>query len=520
MTVVDRIRQRADRHAQLVGVVDGTTVLTYADLFDRVDRLSHALVGLGVPRGEPVLAFLPNCHEAVECELAALQSGIVWITLNSRLTWGEVRGVLAQCRPRLIITDEAGRRKIAGGLETIPFDPVPPVVVTRGGGPSGRPSGRVDDPFGYEALLSSYSPARPTVPVASTDIARLRYTSGTTGSAKAAVLPHRVYDAILENLLGELHPLGESDRTLHAAPLTHGGGALIYPTLFAGGQNIIVPRFDVEEVLGLIEQYRITTMFTVPTILSRLIASPAFERADLSSLRSLIYGGAPMPEEQLRSAVGKIGHALLHIYGMTEAPWPITTLEPEEHRLDNPRLRSVGKPTRVCEVRVVDEAGNEVPPGVVGEIQIRGRNVMDGYFENPEATAAVLRNGWLSSGDLAKKDEAGYIFIVGRKKDVIITGGFNVYATEVEQAICSHAAVLEAAVVGLPHADWGEVVTAFVVPKPGRELGAPELDRFVRQRLSGYKCPRRIELVGELPKNSSGKILKPVLVDEYTRGWA
>jgi acyl-CoA synthetase (AMP-forming)/AMP-acid ligase II len=285
--------------------------------------------------------------------------------------------------------------------------------------------------------------------------------------------------------------------------------------LHAGGANVLLEHFEVGRTLDAICEHRISILFTVPTILSRLVASPELESADLSSLRSLIYGGAPMPEAQLRAAVERIGHALMHIYGMTEAPWPITALPQCEHRLDNPRLRSVGKPTTVCEVRVVDDAGAALPSGRTGEIQIRGRNVMTGYLDDPEGTSQVLRDGWLSSGDLGYQDEQGYVFIVDRKKDVIISGGFNVYAAEVEAALSEHECVLEAAVVGLPHPDWGELVAAFVVPTPGSVLDASDLDAFARRRLSGYKRPRRIQILDELPRNATGKIQKTELLSRY-----
>jgi acyl-CoA synthetase (AMP-forming)/AMP-acid ligase II len=219
-----------------------------------------------------------------------------------------------------------------------------------------------------------------------------------------------------------------------------------------------------------------------------------------------------MPEAQLEGAVRLIGRALVHIYGMTEAPWPITALRQSEHYLGNPRLRSIGKATATCDVLVVGEDGTEVGPGVVGEIRIRGRNVMSEYLLDEDATRAVLRDGWLASGDLGKIDEEGYVFIVGRKKDVIISGGFNVYASEVESVLCSHEAVLEAAVVGLPHDDWGELVAAFVVPKPGAQLAPGEIEALARSRLSAYKCPRRVEVVPDLPKNASGKIQKSDIV--------
>jgi acyl-CoA synthetase (AMP-forming)/AMP-acid ligase II len=411
-TVVDRIRSAADRAATNVAVVDGARSSSFAELFDRTDRLSAAFHALGLRPFDRVLAFLPNALEAMECELAVLQSGLVWITLTSRLTWAEVRSVLVSCVPKLLVTDAAGLARINDGRAEIPAPRMPPIVVT------GSTSGGGENVVGYEDLVSSHDPIRPTVHVGAEHPARLRYTSGTMGtmgSAKAAVLPHRVYHASLDNLRVELGPFGPGDRALHVAPLTHGSGALVYPILEAGGANVLERQFDVDGVLSSIERLRITTMFTVPTMLSRLVATPRFTDYDLSSLRALIYGGAPMPEAQLEVAVKHIGRALVHIYGMTEAPWPIAALRQSEHHIGNPRLRSIGKATSICEVGIVGEDGAALGPGQVGEIRIRGRNVMSGYLDDDESTRAVLREGWLASGDLGKIDEAGYVFIVGRK---------------------------------------------------------------------------------------------------------
>jgi acyl-CoA synthetase (AMP-forming)/AMP-acid ligase II len=511
-TVVDRIRDRAAGHPSRTAIVEGERRFTFAELFERVDRLSRALFDLGLRKGDPVLAYLPNVHEAVECELAALQSGLPWITLTARLTWAEVRGVVASCAPKLLVTDADGLGRIETGLVDLPLAPLPALVVTGAGQTSGA--------LAFESLISGTRPDRPRVDVGDEDVARLRYTSGTTGSAKAAVLPHRVYHSSLDTLLDVLGPFGPDDRVLHVAPLTHGSGALLYPALFAGGENHLVPHFDAADVLSRIERDRITAMFTVPTMLSRLVTSTAFDRHDLGSLRALVYGGAPMPEAQLVLAVEKIGRALVHIYGMTEAPWPITALGSADHVVGNPRLRSVGRSTRATEVRIVDPEGRVLGSGEVGEIELRGRNVMQGYFRDEQGTRAAFHDGWLRTGDVGKKDDAGYVYIVGRQKDVIISGGFNVYASEVETALSSHPGVLEAAVVGLPHDDWGELVAAFVVPKPGAALTAAEVEARARKLLSGYKCPRRIEIVDDLPKNASGKIQKSEIVRKARNGWA
>jgi acyl-CoA synthetase (AMP-forming)/AMP-acid ligase II len=510
-TVVARVRQRAVHFGGRVAIRDGERSLTFDELFDRVDRLSRGLAELGLVKGDALLAYLPNVHQAAECELAALQSGLPWITLTARLTWPEVRGVVASCKPSLLVTDGRGLERIIDGLVAFPLDGLPRILLVQAPGEApltSRPLACMD----YESFLAAHEPVPVDVVIGPEDVARLRYTSGTTGSAKAAVLPHRVYHASLDNLLDVLAPASEHDRALHAAPLTHGSGALLYPILHSGGENVLLQEFDASGLLERIERHAITTLFTVPTMLTRMVNASDRDTRDLGSLRALIYGGAPMPEAQLRAAVAHLGPSLVHIYGMTEAPWPITSLRQADHRMDNPRLTSIGKPSPSCEVRVTGVAGEALAAREVGEIRIRGTNVMSRYYEDETRTREVLTDGWLRSGDMGYLDEGGYVFIVGRAKDVIISGGFNVYAAEVEAALSTHEDVLESAVVGIPDAEWGELVTAFVVPRPGATLVPAQLDACARRLLSGYKCPRRIEIVRDLPKNASGKIQKTELV--------
>jgi len=508
-SIVALIRRREADFAALPAVIEGTRRLTHGELYDRVDRLSEAFMGLGVRPGEVVAAWLGNVHEAIECELAVLQIGAVWVSLNARLTWAEAASVLAAAPPRAFVTDERGLGRLeASGSDEAAAGAA--VVATR------MPEAGRDGPFrgrlhAYEALLAAHEPRRPTVEVEPEAIARLRYTSGTTGQAKAAILPHRVYLASLKNLQRELHPLGPDDRALHVAPLTHASGALVFPLLAAGGANVLMDRFDPAETLAAIERHRATTMFVVPTILGRLAAHADFARRDLSSLRSVMYGGAPISPEQLAPALRRLGSALVHIYGMTEAPYPITTLRHRDVGPVDPRLGSVGRPTSICQVRIVDPAGAELPSGEIGEIEVRGENVMSGYWKDPEGTREALRAGWLATGDLGRLDADGNLWVVDRKKEVIISGGFNVHAGEVERTLCGHPAVAEAAVVGVPHPDWGEQVIAFVALRPGRAAAPEALTAWCRGVLSGYKCPRRIEILDELPKNPAGKILKPEL---------
>lgn len=527
MHVVDRIRESAGQFAQDPAVIDADSGAswTHAQLWDRVDRLSSALDQLGLRRGDVVAAWLPNSHEAIEAELAVLQSGYVWMALNTRLTWAEVQAAIGSCNAAALIADPKcmarpetlrALQADAGGIEAGQSLATPRLILTgdqrRTKIYASQASGRW---ISFEESIEETMPARPELVVDESDIARLRYTSGTTGGARVAVLTHGVYLASLENLQTELHALGPSDRVLHAAPLTHASGALMYPILAAGGANVIADKFDPEVCLDLIEHYGITTMFAVPTILHRLAAASKFGAADLSSLRTLMYGGAPMAVQKLAPFIERIASALVHIYGMTEAPFPITALGRDEHWSGNPKLGSIGKPTKICELQIRDKEGNVLGDDEVGEIWIRGRNVMKEYWRDKQATREVLRDGWLASGDLGRRDADGYYWIVDRTKDVIISGGFNVYAREVEMTLCAHDAVAEAAVVGIEHPEWGETVAAFIVPNPGTNPEPEEIGSWCRERLSGYKCPRHIELLHEMPRNSSGKILKQALARRH-----
>jgi len=511
--IAAQIRISGHAHASDDAVVDRHTRISHQGLWSRVDRFSGALVERGIGKGDVLMAWLPNCHEAIEAELACLQMGAIWVSVNSRFTRGEVEEIIRDCAPKMLITDAEHLARLGGSLKCDECGSLPTafkhVFVTR---MEAEPENKALKSYEHEIAGADAEP--PVVQIAPTDIARLRYTSGTTGRAKAAVLPHRVYLASLRNLQAELHSLGPDDRVLHAAPLTHASGAMIFPILAAGGANVIMNGFDPEQVLECIEREKITTMFIVPTILSRLTSCEGFRTRDLSSLRTIMYGGAPTAIEKLTPLIEKLGHALVHIFGMTEAPYPITALKREEHWIGNPKLGSIGKPSTICELKILDDSGTELGTDEVGEIWLRGENVMSGYWRDDEESIKVLRNGWLASGDLGRRDADGYYWIVDRKKDVIISGGFNVYAKEVEIALCAHPDVAEAAVVGIPHADWGETVAAFVVAREGGELKAELISEWCRTRLAHYKCPKRIELVAALPKNSSGKILKKTLSEK------
>lgn len=505
MNIVRKTREHQQQFADRPAILDANRTWTHSEFYERVDRLSNALLNTGLKKGDRLLCWLPNVREALETELACLQTGAVWVTLNAGLTWPEVEAVIGATTPAIFVTDPALLHRIQPASPDTLRVLANATLVLQGGECEQQLFGKS---LAYEQGIAAASPETPRVDITENDVARLRYTSGTTGAAKAAILSHRAYLGSLVNQREHLHPLDESDRVLHAAPLTHASAALAYPILAAGGANVILPAFEAEAVLEAIERHHITTMFAVPTMLQRLAASPSFATRDLSSLRTISYGGAPMPAQKLSPLLDRLGPIFMQIYGLTEALHPVTCLQRHEHVQGNPKLASAGTLTSTCRIKIVDDA-EEVEDGAVGELLIKGPITFDGYWRDPEETRKTLRDGWVASGDLGYRDVDGYYWIVDRKKNVIISGGFNVYAGEVESALHHHPAVADAVVVGLPHDDWGEMVHAVVHLRDGERISETELLAWCRQRLAGYKTPKGVTFTDQpLPRNSAGKVAR------------
>jgi len=492
------LRRAARRWPEREALRAGTHALTFAQLDRRVNRLARFLGRLGVGRGDRVATNIANSIAHVVGEMAVLRAGAAWVAINRRLAPPEVAFMLEHSGARVLLTDGEA----------------PPV--------GARPAlEAVCDVSGQDAdverRLAAEADASPMLVVGEHDIARLRYTSGTTGRPKAAVLTHTSALTSLRNLLAELHDLGPDDVVLHVAPLTHASEALLAPAFWRGARAVVCAGFDPGEVVATIARERVTTVFLVPTMVAMLLDQA--ERADVAcaSLRTLVYGAAPMPGELLERALARFGPVLLQIYGLSECPFPITTLRKDDH-LD-PRLRGTcGLPTAMNEVRVLGADGEPLVPGAVGQIAVRGPQMMREYWRDPEATAATLIGDWLRSGDIGTCDAAGFLTLLDRSDDVIISGGFNVYPREVEVVLEAHPAVLEAGVAAVPHARWGQGVAAWVVRRPGVELSERELVDFCRPRLAGYKKPVQVSFVTELPKTTTGKLLRRSLREENTHG--
>ncbi|MCC6849106.1 MAG: AMP-binding protein [Deltaproteobacteria bacterium] len=489
MDATEALRRAARRWPEREALRDGDRSVGFAELDARANRLAHALMRAGVGPGDRVATFLPNSIAHVAAQQAILRAGAVWVGINRRLAPPEVAFMLEHAAVRVVLAD-------ADGLGTA--RPAEGVAVWD---VSGADAAR-------ERRFAGAPAAAPRSPAAEHDVARLRYTSGTTGRPKAAVLTHGCALASLRNLLAELHELSPSDTVAHVAPLTHASEALLAPAFWRGARSILCHDFRPDALRELMAHERVTTLFLVPTMIAALVDSLPGE--SLANLRTIVYGAAPMSEDLMLRALDALGPVLLQIYGLSECPFPITTLRKEDH-LDPLRRGSCGLPTAQNDVLVLDAGGAPLAPGEVGTIAVRGPQLMREYWCDPEATAAALVDGWLRTGDLGRFDEAGFLTLVDRSDDVIITGGFNVYPREVEVVLEAHPAVAEAAVVGIPHERWGRSVAAWVVRRPCAEVDEHELIDFCRAQLAGYKKPLRVTFVEALPKSSTGKLLRRAL---------
>ena len=494
-----------------VALVFGDRRYSYRHLDARVNRLANGLRDRYLGTGERLAVLLDNSVENVESLLAASKAGLPHVALNTRHSAREHADILRDSGARALIVDEGFRELVAPVRELVPDLEY---VIGVGWEDAG-----VD---GYEALLAGASDIAPRVEVEPDAVHRIAYTSGTTGKPKGIVYTHASYRQRLDNFFAALeYRLGVEDSIIHVGPLSHAAGNYLIPYYLRGARNIVEARFDPAAMLETIERERVTHLFLVPIMIARLLdyLDASGRTFDLSSLVRINYGTAPAPEALLRRGIARFGHIFRQHLGMSECPQPLTLLYPHEHVLDGDarevrRLRSCGRPTLNVEIAIRDEDGGELPGGEVGEITIAARGVADvQYWRRPDLREESVRDGWFYTGDRGWMDEEGYLFIVGRSKDMIISGGFNIYSREVEDALLRHPDVREAAVIGVPDEQWGESVFAFIVPRSARVPGKEELIEHCRQQIASYKKPRWIHFLETLPRNSNGKLDQPALRD-------
>ena len=489
----------------------------YRELDARVHALASALIEMGLKPGDKAAIYILNSPRFLEVTYACFEAGIVIVPLNTRLAAEELVFIINDAECSAFITDEILQPLASAfkpGLKGVRH-----YISVNGTG----------EFIDYEQTLAEFAGHRTELSEVANGsdevLAGLFYTSGTTGMPKGVMLSHRnIWMNALHTIAAR--PAEPKQVFLHAAPMFHLATfpAVINVTM-NGGAHAMLQKFDLKELVEIIERDKVTSIVLVPTMINFLIHHPDLNNHDLSSLRRITYGASPMPVELLKKSMAAFpGCEFIQGYGQTESSPLLTTLMPEDHVTEGPasvvrRLASCGRPILGVEVEVVNDAGIPVKIGEVGEVVARGPNVMMGYWKRPEETEETLRGGWLHTGDLAIVDEAGYIYLVDRKKDMIISGGENVFSTEVENVIYTHPAIREAAVIGIPDEKWGEAVSAIVALKPGATLSDTELIDYCAGKLADYKVPKYVEIRdGELPKSGTGKILKKELREPYWQG--
>jgi len=496
------LRESANAHPDkpLVHISDRT--FSYAQVDEISGRIASSLLGLGLERGDKVAVQLPNLPQFLFSYFGILKAGLVMVPLNPLLRTPEVAYHLQDSDAKLLITFEMFAEEAHKGAQQA-ADVVTYVVNMPGN--DERPEGTKH----YDELYFA-DDTRDIVPLGADDTAVLLYTSGTTGKPKGAELTH--FQLFMNcTVAGELFQFREDDIGVAVLPLFHvfGLSSVLNTSVRYGGTMVLIPRFELEPVVEAIEKHRCTIFSGVPTMYFGLLRMDTDGR-DLSSLRVGVSGGAPIPGEVIRSFEQKFpGCVILEGYGLSESASTTTFNVNEQMR----KVLSIGKPIWGVEVKVVDDDDKQLPPGEehVGEIVIRGHNIMKGYYNNPEATSEAMRGGWFHTGDLAYADEDGFLFIVDRKKDLVIRGGYNVYPREIEEVLFEHPAVAEAAVIGKPDDKLGEEVLAFVSLKSGADADPQEIISYCKERLAAYKYPREVRIVDDLPKGPTGKILKKEL---------
>jgi fatty-acyl-CoA synthase/long-chain acyl-CoA synthetase len=492
------------RHAERPAVVADGRSWTFRELDVASNRLAHALRDMDVSAGTSVALMMSNCVQYVVADLAVAKLGAAKVPLNDMLSSDEATYILRDSGSTVAITSPSQVDVAMAHLDR--GEQLGTVIAA---GPA------IDVPdraLGWDAVLADQPEAAPDVEVGTAEIGLLLYTGGTTGRPKGVV--HRSRELAL-NLLShrvetEIRP---DDRLLLSSPLPHSAGFLLQTALLAGAVTHIERGFDAARIVDAVHDEGVSYLFMVPTMIYRLLDAVRDDPRELSALRTILYGAAPMSPERLQEGLDRFGPVFMQLYGQSEAPNFITRLTREDHVAgQGERLRSCGQPVALAEVRILDDAGEACPPGQAGEVAARTPYTMAGYHGLPEATDKALHGGWLHTGDIGYLDERGYLFLLDRRNDMIISGGMNVYSSEVEAALRGCPGVAQAAVVGVPHPDWGEAVVAYVVPEAdGPDLDTEALKAHCRAALSAYKRPKAFHILEALPLTAVGKIDKKSL---------
>ncbi len=494
-------------------VIDGDVQFTFRDMSELTHRIACGLMNEAIGKDEPVATIAPNSALGYACQWGIIRAGMPWLPVNIRNGLEENIAALNKLRATFLMFDSSVESDVKRLLAEVP---------------SLRRAVCIDKKLEGFASLADWMPQASELNMDYhetdlDDIVSIPMTSGSTGKPKGVMLTN----ASFSNGVANFHSLMHYDVlpvTLAVAPMTHGAGYFAGTLIPQGGTIVMLRDANVENILSAIPKYGVTTLFLPPTLLYNMLAHPRVREFDYSSMRYIIMGAAPLSEAKLREAIDIFGHVFCNNYSQTEAPVTVTYLLPEQIReaLKSPetekRLHSVGTEAPFSKFAIMDDDGNLLGPNEPGEIVVRSQAVMKGYFEDPEQTAATFAFGWHHTGDIGLTDEDGYLYLVDRKKDMIISGGFNVYPGEVEQVIWEYPGVLDCAVVGAPDDKWGEKVIAIVQPKAGENVDADALHKHLRDRLGGVKAPKEIILRDELPRSANGKVLKREIRDSFWAG--
>lgn len=509
MVIAKIIREAANQYADRTAVIFENQYLSFQETYENSKKLANTLLNLGLNKGDKVAFLLSNSLQSVEIDFALLMTGLVRVPLNTRLSVEEHQHMINETGAKaLLFTSEFNEQVVKIKMHT------PEVLLYC------QMNGTISTPqiIDIQEKLITASPKEPGIELEPSDLATIQYTSGTTGVLKAAVHTQETWKAICMNITKAIN-IQKDDIMLHAAPLTHASGTLVLPHWISGAANAIVSSFEPEDFLKSIEQYKVTTLNLVPTMITMLLLNPNVERYSLQSIKQIIYGASPMPKEILQKGLKLWGPIFVQYYGQTEAPLILTLLSKEDHITDDGEpsnlLLSCGKPVKTADVKIVDPEHNHLPVHQIGEIIVKSSQNMIGYYNEPDLTEATIIDGWIHTRDMGYIDKNGYLFLVDRKSDMIITGGFNVYPKELEDVLYEHDAIAEAAIIGVPDPKWGEAIKAFIVLKENVQVTEEDIIEFCKTRLASYKKPKSVEFIKELPKSAVGKIVRRILKEPY-----
>jgi acyl-CoA synthetase (AMP-forming)/AMP-acid ligase II len=491
-----------------IAFIAGDCTFTYRHIGELSCRVGNALLGRGIERDAKGAVLASNDPEAWACVLGLWRAGLAWVPVNPANPPEETQRLLDGFDCEVLFCHEQflplvhGIRADLKKLHT--------VISLGNNAEAASAAGAIT----LESFLANAPASLPDFVPEQGSLAGVMPTGGTTGAPKGAMNTHRSLSvSALHQMFAAPYSSDEPIVNLVAAPMTHAAGTLTLPCTARAGTIVVMNRMDLHHLLDLIEKHRVTELYLPPTVIYRLLEIPGIEKRDFSSLKYFIYGAAPMSTEKLRRAIEVFGPVMFQGYGQAEAPSAIAFMRPEDHFrngeiADDARLSAAGRPAPLVRVEILDDNGKILPTGQAGEICVRGDLLMAGYYRAPDKTAETIIDGWLHTGDIGYLDSEGFLHITDRKKDMIISGGFNVYPSEVEQVIWTHPAVQDCAVIGIPHADWGEAVTAVIELNQGAQATEDEIIAYCRPKLGGIKTPKRIVFVDALPRSPNGKVLK------------